>query len=290
MPIAATFFAIGLLSLMDAFMKNAAIAVGAYSALLVRAIIGVALVGPAWRLSGGRWPARHVVRIHLIRGVVVTAMAFTFFFSLVHLPLAQAIAISFIAPLIALWLAALLLGETIGRKALVAALLGLAGVVVILASKVFRETMDDGAALGIAAVLASAVLYAWNLILQRQQALVARPLEVGAFQNSMVFLTLLAFAPFFFVVPDGPAMRDIAISAVLSTVGGMTLSWAYGRAEAQVLVPIEYSGFLWAVGFGWLFFREAVTPGTVVGTVLIVVGCWIAARRGRPVPTEQAAV
>lgn len=290
LPIAATFFAIGLLSLMDAFMKNAAIAVGAYSALLVRAIIGVALVGPAWRMTGGRWPARKVVRIHLIRGVVAAAMALTFFFSLVRLPLAQAIAISFIAPLIALWLAALLLGETIGRKSVVAALLGLAGVVVILASKIFRETMDDGAALGIAAVLLSAVLYAWNLILQRQQALVARPLEVGTFQNSVVFLTLLAFAPFFFEVPDTAALRDIAISAVLSTGGAITLSWAYGRAEAQVLVPIEYSGFLWAVVFGWLFFREAVTPGTLVGTVLIVVGCWIAARRDRPAPPEQAAV
>lgn len=290
LPLAATFAAIGLLSLMDAFMKNAAIAVGAYSALLVRAIIGVALAGPAWRLTGGKWPARAVVRIHLIRGVVVAAMAFTFFFSLVRLPLAQAIAISFVAPLVALWLAALLLGETIGRKAVTAALLGLAGVLVILGSKIFRETMDEGAALGIAAVLLSAVLYAWNLILQRQQALVARPLEVGTFQNGVVFLTLLAFAPIFFVVPDGPALRDIAISALLSTAGAIMLSWAYGRAEAQVLVPIEYSGFLWAVAFGWLFFREAVTPGTVIGAALIVIGCWIAARRGRPAPPEQAAV
>lgn len=290
LPIAATFVAIGLLSLMDAFMKSAAIAVGAYSALLVRAVIGVALVGPAWRLTGGRWPAREVVRIHLIRGVVVAAMAFTFFFSLVRLPLAQAIAISFVAPLIALWLAALLLGETIGRKAVAAALLGLAGVLVILGSKVFRETMDEGAAIGIAAVLLSALLYAWNLILQRQQALVARPLEVGTFQNSVVLLTLLAFAPFFLVLPDAAALRDIAISAVLSTGGAVILSWAYGRAEAQVLVPIEYSGFLWAVAFGWLFFREAVTPGTLVGAGLIVVGCWIAARRDRAVPTEQAAV
>lgn len=289
-PLVATFAAIGLLSLMDAFMKNAAIAVGAYSALLVRAPIGLAIAGPAWRLSGGVWPGREALRLHLLRGTVVAAMAFTFFFALVRLPLAQAIAISFVAPLIALYLAAAILGERIGRKAIIAALLGLAGVLVILGSKIFRETMDDGAALGIAAVLLSAVLYAWNLVLQRQQALVARPLEVGTFQNGVVFLILLLFAPFFLVIPDAAALRDIAVSAVLSTSGAIILSWAYGRAEAQVLVPIEYSGFLWAVLFGWLFFREAVTPGTVVGTVLIVIGCWIAARRDRPVPPEQAVV
>ncbi|MGN6500702.1 MAG: DMT family transporter [Tsuneonella sp.] len=288
LPIAATFAAIGLLSLMDAFMKSASIAVGAYSALLARAFIGVGLAGPAWRLTGGRWPQPRVLRLHAIRGVVVAGMAFTFFFSLVSLPLAQAIAISFIAPLIALWLAALVLGERIGQRAIFAAVLGLAGVVVILGSKIFGEAMGDGAALGIVAVLASAVLYAWNLILQRQQALVAQPLEVGTFQNAVVFLVLLGFAPFVFVAPTASAMVDIAISAVLSTVGAVTLSWAYGRAEAQVLVPIEYSGFLWALVFGWLFFREAVTPGTVIGAVLIVIGCWIAARRERPAPTEQA--
>jgi S-adenosylmethionine uptake transporter len=105
-----------------------------------------------------------------------------------------------------------------------------------------------------------------------------------------VFLVLLGFAPFVFVAPTASALVDIAISAVLSTVGAVTLSWAYARAEAQVLVPIEYSGFLWAVLFGWLFFREAVTPGTVVGAVLIVIGCWLAARRERPAPTEQAAL
>jgi S-adenosylmethionine uptake transporter len=290
LPIAVTFAAIGLLSLMDAFMKSASIAVGAYSALLVRALIGVALAAPAWRFTGGRWPQPRVLRLHAIRGVVVAGMAFTFFFSLVSLPLAQAIAISFIAPLIALWLAALVLGERIGRRAILSAVLGLGGVVVILGSKIFRETMGDGAALVIVAVLASAVLYAWNLILQRQQALVARPLEVGTFQNAVVFLVLLGFAPFVFVQPTAAALVDIAVSAVLSTVGAVILSWAYGRAEAQVLVPIEYSGFLWAVLFGWVFFREAVTPGTVVGAALIVIGCWLAARRERAEPTEQAAL
>ena len=175
-------------------MKNAALAVGAYSALLLRAPIGLALVGPAWRLTGGRWPARAALKIHLIRGAVVTAMAFLFFFGLTRLPLAQTIAISFVAPLIALFLASVLLGERIGRPAIIGAVLGLAGVMVILAGKILRESMGGGAPLGIAAVLASAVLYAWNLVLQRQQALVAKPLEVASFQNGVTFLLLAMFA------------------------------------------------------------------------------------------------
>lgn len=287
LPVLAAVAAIGLLSLMDAFMKNAALAVGAYSALLLRAPIGLAIVGPTWRLTGGRWPARAALKIHLIRGAVVTAMAFLFFFGLTRLPLAQTIAISFVAPLIALFLASVLLGERIGRPAIIGAVLGLAGVVVILAGKILRESMGGGAPLGIAAVLASAVLYAWNLVLQRQQALVAKPLEVASFQNGVTFLLLAVFAPFFLHLPRPGEWPDIAISAGLSVSGALLFTWGYARAETQRLAPLEYTGFLWAALFGWLFFAEAVTPATIAGAALIVAGSWIATR-GAPPPPENA--
>jgi drug/metabolite transporter (DMT)-like permease len=58
----------------------------------------------------------------------------------------------------------------------------------------------------------------------------------------------------------------------------LLLSWAYARAQAQVLVTVEYTAFIWASIFGWLFFREAVTLTTIIGTALIVTGCIIAAR------------
>ena len=65
-------------------------------------------------------------------------------------------------------------------------------------------------------------------------------------------------------------------------------AWAYARAEAQALVPIEYSGFLWASVLGWAFFREPVTLPTIAGTVLIVAGCWLATRKGAVAEGESA--
>ena len=286
MPLFVTMFGIGLFAAMDAFMKSAALVVGAYSALLLRNAIGFAVVAPLWLSLGGRWPRPHVLRIHLKRGVVVAFMAYTFFYALVRLPLAEAIALSFVAPLIALYLAALLLGETIERRAVVAALLGLAGVVVIIGSKLGTQDLDRESVLGLSAMAFSTVLYAWNLVIQREQALVARPAEVATFQNGVVALTLLPLAPLLVVLPQGDTWHDIGAAALLATGAAMALAWAYARAETQVLVPIEYSAFLWAALFGWLFFREALGPGTVAGAVLIVIGCWIAARR-RP---EQSAV
>ena len=66
----------------------------------------------------------------------------------------------------------------------------------------------------------------------------------------------------------------------------LLLAFAYARAEAQALVPLEYTGFAWAALFGWLFFAEPVRLATLAGTLLILLGCWIAAPRKH---TEQVA-
>lgn len=270
---------VGFLSLMDAFMKEAALAVGAYSAAVLRSAMGAVMVVPIWLARGGRWPRPRVLKVHVRRGLVTTFMALTFFYAITKLPLAETIAISFVAPVISLYLAALILGERIERKAIVAAVLGLIGTLVIVGGRIGSQAMSDDAALGLGAILFSAVLYAYNLVLARQQAQLAGPLEIASFHSGMSALVLGLAAPFLLTLPDGPTTTNIAAAAFLTVCGAISLAWAYARAEAQVLVPMEYSGFLWAVLFGWLFFREAVTPATLTGTALIVGGCWIAARR-----------
>lgn len=288
LPFAATLAGVALYSLMDALMKGSSLAIGAYSALLWRSLAAIVLVIPLWRLSGGRWPSAATARLHLLRGVVAAAMALTFFFGLTLLPMAEAIAISFIAPLIALYLAAATLGETVRRSAVAASLLGLAGVAGIAFARLAASEHGDRAALGIASVLLSAMLYAWNLVLQRRQAQLAKPLEVASFMNTTVLLALLPAAPWFAAVPASPQLAAaIAGAAALAVTAGMLFSWAYARAEAQVLVPVEYSAFAWAALMGWLAFGERLTWPTLLGTVLVVAACWIAAPRRHP---EQVAL
>lgn len=287
LPILSALLAVALLSLMDALMKGASLAVGAYSAAFLRSLCGLALVAPLWLARGGRWPSGEVLKVHLLRGVCGSFMALTFFYALTKLPLAETIAISFIAPLVALYLAAIFLGETIRREAIIAALLGLAGTVVIVGGKIGREPMGEEAMLGLAAILFSALLYAGNLVISRHQAQLALPLEISAFHSGVSALVLGLAAPFLLRLPDQHGTLLIVGSAILTVTGMVAFAWAYARAEAQILVPMEYSGFLWASLFGWLFFAEAVTATTVIGTALIVIGCWLAARRK---DTEQVVV
>lgn len=278
LPFLAALAGVGFLSLMDAFMKDAALMIGAYSATVLRAGVGTALIAPFWLVSGPAWPTRAVWKLHLTRGVISALMALTFFFSLTRLPLAEAIALSFIAPLIALYLASVLLGETISRTAIGASLLGFAGTLVIVGGRIGQGKFDDDVALGVGALFISALLYAYNFIVIRRQAQVAGPIEITTFQSGISGLVLLTFAPFLWQPPINAALLPLLAAGVLIVAGSLLIAWAYARAEANVLVPTEYSGFVWASLFGWLFFREHVSLPTLAGTVLIVAGCWLAAR------------
>ena len=284
LPFAAALAGVGFLSLMDAFMKEAALLIGAYTATVLRALIGGALIAPIWLSRGPAVPTRAVMKLHLTRGVVSAFMALTFFFALTRLPLAEAIALSFIAPLIALYLARVLLGETVSRHAIGASLLGFAGTLVIVGGRIGQGAFDEGAALGIASLFISALLYAYNFIVIRRQAQVAGPLEITTFHSGIAGLVLLTLAPFLWEPPSSAALLPLVLAAVLTVAGSLSIAWAYARAPASVLVPTEYSGFVWASLFGWLFFREGVTLPTLAGTALIVAGCWIAARPKPPAP------
>ena len=288
LPFLAAGLGIATFSAMDALMKSAATAAGVYNAMLLRSLMGAALVLPLWRwrTRSTGWPRGRALRLHLIRATVCAGMTTSFFWGLVRIPMAEAIALSFIAPLIALYLAAALLGEAISRASVLASLMGLGGVIVIVAGRLGGEGFAGEAGWGVASVLLSAMLYAWNLILQREQAQLADPAEIAFFQNSIIGLILAVGAPWAFAMPAPPALADIAGAAVLAVGSLMLLSWAYARAEAQALVPMEYSAFIWSAIIGSLVFDEALTVATFAGVVLIVAACLIAAR-GR---TEQTAL
>jgi len=276
-PFAVCCAGVALFSVMDAAMKGLSLSIGLYNALFWRAVTGTLLGLVLMLLTRQCWPSRAVLRIHLLRGTVVALMAALFFWALMRMPLAEAIALSFIAPLIALYLAALLLKESVGRQAILASLLGLVGVGVILSGRIAGVYNAD-ALMGAGAVLASAILFAWNLIIQRQQAQVASPIEVAFFQHLVMLGVFALGAPWFAVAPPLHALPLVILAATLAFTSLAALSWAYARAEAQRLIPVEYSAFLWAAIMGWLAFGERLTLTTVAGALLIVAGCLIAAR------------
>ena len=71
---------------MDAFMKDAARAAGAYSVTVLRSLIGAAIVAPFWLARRGGWPDRPTLKLHIERGVISAFMALSFFYAITTMP------------------------------------------------------------------------------------------------------------------------------------------------------------------------------------------------------------
>jgi S-adenosylmethionine uptake transporter len=174
-----------------------------------------------------------------------------------------------------------LLKERVGRSAVVASGIALAGVAVIFTGQA-RADLGPDATTGSIAILGSAVCYAWNIVLMRQQALVARPVEIAFFQSAIVAVLFLLAAPMFGAVPDARHAPMLVLAAILATASLMLLSWAYARGEASYLAPSEYTSFIWASLFGWIVFSESLSLYTLAGAALIICGCVLSARAAPP--------
>ena len=283
---AAALAAVAILSIMDAVMKGLVLAIGIFAVSVWRSITNLLLTSALYLPGRQSRPKPSTLRIHVARGIVVTVMAGLFFWGIGRVPLAQAIALTFIAPLISLILASVFLHEAIGRRSIAGSLVAFAGVIVIVFGQA-RAAAGPEVLLGSAAIVASALCYAVNIVMMRHQALAARPIEINFYQSLTVAVLWFAAIPFF-ELPDWPEAQWhwVLAASLMSTGGGLIFSWAYARAEASYLSVTEYSGFLWAAALGWLIFHEPVSLYTLGGAVMIVGGCLVAASKKTAVPPE----
>jgi S-adenosylmethionine uptake transporter len=278
--------AVSVLSMMDATMKHLVLVIGLLAVSTWRSLVNLIISAAIYLPRRQPWPTRRTLAIHVSKGVVVTVMAGLFFWGIARIHLAQALTLTFIAPLIALLLAALFLGEQIGRRTIAGALGAFSGVVVIVYGQAQAQVGSE-VLLGSAAIIGSALCYAVNIVMMRWQALKAKPLEINFFQALTVMaMWILAIA--LVGLPRWPAgqWHWIVVASVLSTIGTLLFAWAYARGPASYLSVTEYSGFLWASALGWLVFGERVSIYTLGGAVLIVGGCLIAARGKVLAPPE----
>jgi len=284
---AASLAAVAVLSIMDAVMKALVIAIGVYAVSIWRSLLTLVIAAALYLPRGLEWPKRATLKIHVWRGVIVMVMALLFFWGIGRVPLAQAIALTFIAPLIALVLAALTLGEHIGSRSIIGSVTAFAGVLIIVFGQATAK-LGPEVLLGSAAIIGSALCYAVNIVLMRHQALAAKPLEITFFQTLTITGLWFAAVPLFGMPawPDGHWLW-IGIAAAMSITGGLLFAWAYARAQASYLAATEYSAFLWASALGWIVFHEKLSIYTLAGAALIIAGCLLAARGKTAAPPEM---
>ena len=126
---------IALFSGMDAVMKGLVLAIGTVTTMFWRNLAGIGMSGLLYLPRRKAWPSGSTMRIHIARGVLSTGMGFLFFWGIGRVPLAQAVALAFIAPLIALFLASVLLHEKGGGKTIAPSLVAFPGGLVLFLGK-----------------------------------------------------------------------------------------------------------------------------------------------------------
>ncbi len=281
LPLLACALGIALFVGMDVIMKYLALRIGAFNAVLWRVAVSLPPMIVWHYARGHRWPDRAVLKVHVLRGASATVALLLYFWALKRVTLAQGIALSFIAPLVALLLAALMLKERVHRASLIASLVALAGVLVILGGQP-AGLSTEGDRLAQGAVLIGASFYAVNIVLGRRQAQLAGPFEVALWFNIVAFALFVPALPLLAILPPAALIGPILLAAVIANACVMLIAWAYARAETQYLLPLEYTAFLWAALFGWAAFGEQVTAATFAGAALIVGGCLWGLRQPRP--------
>lgn len=270
---------IALLSVMDAIIKGVAARYPVVEVAFMRFLVGsVVMAGVVAVVRPGR-PSRETLLVNGGRAILVVATATTFFFALSALPLAETLALSFLAPVFIAMFGALILRERIDRRIVGALAAGFAGMVVIVSAKAGGGSLTGTALWGAIAAVTSAVTYALAMVLLRARAAKDPVVTIVALQNVVPAAILLVPAAIVWVTPT---VRDAALFVavgMLGVSGHLLLACAFAKAEAARLAPLEYTALVWAVILGFAFFGEVPTLSTMAGAALILGGALIASRR-----------
>ncbi|MGE7414078.1 DMT family transporter [Methylobacterium tarhaniae] len=271
---------IGLLSLMDATIKGLSDRYGVTGIAFARYAVGTLVMAAVLALLRPGWPSAETWRSNGLRAVLVVATALCFFHGLSVLPLAEALALSFLSPIFIALFAALLLRERVRPPVWAGLVVGFLGVGIVVAGQVGTEgPREVGSAWGIAAILASALTYALSMVLLRARARHDPVVTIVVIQNAGPAAMLAAPAAWTWTPVAAPDWALLVLVGLLGVAGHLVLSRAYARAEAARLAAMEYTALLWAIGLGYVAFGEVPGVATLAGAGLILAGSALAARR-----------
>lgn len=228
-----------------------------------------------WRASPATLRTHRPVA-HLVRAAVWLTSFCCSFASLHLLPIADAVAFSFAAPLFLTALSVPILGEQVGPHRWGAVLVGFLGVLVM--ARPSGEVFQLGALFGIG----NSLFFALGSLSVRQLSRTESSVAI-VFYTQLFGAVLSGLAvPFFWVIPSWP---DAVAMIGTGIAGGISQYWmtqAYRYAPAAVIAPFTYTAIIWATLFGWLVWSDLPSTFVVVGAAVVMAsGLYILHRETR---------
>jgi drug/metabolite transporter (DMT)-like permease len=260
----------GLLAVMAAMIKHLADTLPVEMIVFGRNLIGLAVLLPVLVASGGIRDLRTShLRLHFIRGFTGVTAMFCFFFTIAHIPLAEAVLVKMTVPFFLPLVAWLWLNDRISGHTWAAIVLGFVGVGVILRA-------DEGVVdpVMLVALAGAAIMSVAKVSIRRMAA--SEPPHRVVFYFSL-FATLLSSLLLLRVqqMPTGTEMLWLLAIGSVAIAGQFAMTTAYQLARPGQVGVYNYSAVVWAAFLGWLFWGETLVLSTVLGTLLIIgAGIW----------------
>ena len=255
----------------DAFAKLLTATQSAGEIAWSRFLLQSILLAP-WVLWRGSFRIEQPI-LQAARGVLIAGTTLFFFAALKFLPLAEAISIFFVEPLILTLLSAWLLGETVGWRRVTAVIIGLSGALLVI--------RPSFAAVGPAAVLPvlAAVSFALYLVLTRRLARGTDPfvMQLSAGLSGVLVMSLALACGEIWAIETlawkPPSLADWILMAglgVIATTGHLLVVRAFSLASASILAPFQYLEIISATLLGFLIFGDFPDAMTWLGVAVIV--------------------
>jgi drug/metabolite transporter (DMT)-like permease len=214
--------------------------------------------------------------LHIARGTIHGVAVLLWFIALAYIPLAEVMALSFIAPIFVTIGAFLFLGEKLRLRRIVAIVAGLAGVLLILRPGV--ATIHPGAI----AMLIAAPMFAASKLFTKRLAATEDGTTIVAYLNLCAAVTILIPALFVWRTPTWEELAWLTLAAALATLSHLAVIRALKLIDLTVMQPAEFLQLIWANLLGFYIFSEQPSIWVFAGGIGIVASAsYIAHREAR---------
>lgn len=237
------------------------------------------------RQAGKAFRARNLAR-HLGRGVSGSVAMFLSFVTVACLPLADAVLLGYVMPLMTVVLALLFLKEKVPGYRWAGAAAGALGVLVAMSPHLGAGHHWNGvAALGVATGLSGALCGAISTVQIRHLATRDAPATIVFYYTLCTGLLGALTAPLGWVMPDGRQLALLLCAGLFGGGANLMIAQSLRHAHVSVLAPFEYTTLLWSVLISWAVFEQAPGAAVLAGGALVAAsGLFTAWRESRAAP------
>jgi drug/metabolite transporter (DMT)-like permease len=250
--------------LMTSLIKHVGQSIPVVEILFIRQILVLVIISPVILKNIDTVFKTKVLRLHVLRGSISVVAMLTGFTAVVHLPLAEVTAISFVRTLFTTILAIFFLKEVVGVRRWSSVIIGFVGVLIIV-----RPDLENLNAYALLAIASAFFVSSINIVM-RKLSQIENPSTIMAYQSIIVALAMSGPAIYLWVMPTWDEALFIVVIGGLMSLMQWIFIQAFKAGEAAAIAPMEYSRLLYAGIIGIVFFAEVPTPWTLGGAGIII--------------------